>query len=130
MSTDLTIRQTLAFFSSVIKSGEPWTDVCQKAYDDAAALLDEIEGRREPKPADFQTDPKWAAKLARNAALEDAATMADSYAVAAPKDVRTEFQHGWDAARSVISDAIRALKQEGHADSLPGAPKARSTSES
>lgn len=35
----LTPKQTLAFFASVIKSGEPWTGTCQKAYDEAMAAL-------------------------------------------------------------------------------------------
>lgn len=35
----LTPGQTLAFFASVIKSGEPWTGTCQKAYDEAMAAL-------------------------------------------------------------------------------------------
>lgn len=36
---NMTPKQTLAFFASVIKSGEPWTGTCQKAYDEAMAAL-------------------------------------------------------------------------------------------
>ena len=36
---NLTPWQTLAFFASVIKSGEPWTGTCQKAYDEAMVAL-------------------------------------------------------------------------------------------
>ena len=35
----MTPATTLAFFASVIKSGEPWTDTCQKAYDEATAEI-------------------------------------------------------------------------------------------
>ena len=35
----MTPGMTLAFFASVIKSGEPWTGTCQKAYDEAMAAL-------------------------------------------------------------------------------------------
>ena len=34
-----TIDTALAFFASVIKSGEPWTDECQKHYDNAMKEL-------------------------------------------------------------------------------------------
>lgn len=29
------LKSCLAFFASVIKSGEPWTETCQKQYDEA-----------------------------------------------------------------------------------------------
>jgi hypothetical protein len=38
-------RNCLAFFSSVIKSGEPWTPVCQQEYDKARASLPSPEGK-------------------------------------------------------------------------------------
>jgi hypothetical protein len=39
MGEKLTVSQTLAFFASVIKCGEPWTPTCQEAYENASALL-------------------------------------------------------------------------------------------
>jgi len=32
------LERCLGFFASVIKSGEPWTDACQREYDAARAL--------------------------------------------------------------------------------------------
>ena len=37
--SELTTAQALAFFASVIKSGEPWTETCQRTYDAALARL-------------------------------------------------------------------------------------------
>lgn len=34
---NLRLRECLGFFASVIKSGEPWTQTCQEAYDKALA---------------------------------------------------------------------------------------------
>jgi hypothetical protein len=39
MAEKMTPTETLAFFASVIKSGEPWTPACQQAMDDAMARL-------------------------------------------------------------------------------------------
>lgn len=38
------LTECLAFFASVIKSGEPWTDACQAEYDKARALPIEGDG--------------------------------------------------------------------------------------
>lgn len=41
------VRKTLAFFSSVIKSGELWSDTCQLEYDEANKALTELKNRSE-----------------------------------------------------------------------------------
>jgi hypothetical protein len=33
------VSECLGFFASVIKSGEPWTETCQRKYDEARAML-------------------------------------------------------------------------------------------
>jgi hypothetical protein len=37
------LRETLAFFASVIKSGEPWTETCQQEYDAALKLAEDAK---------------------------------------------------------------------------------------
>jgi hypothetical protein len=32
------LRRTIAFFASVIKAGEPWTEACEREYDRARDL--------------------------------------------------------------------------------------------
>src|SRR4051794_33592388 len=50
------LRRCLGFFASVIKSGEPWTETCQREYDEAlspqgAASLRTETTKRLPPPA-------------------------------------------------------------------------------
>jgi len=93
---NMTPKQTLAFFASVIKSGEPWTGTCQKAYDEAMAALSS------PRVEDV-----------RREALEEAAAVADEYARLPPL-----FNHGTQPSRAekavmeaaaIIAQDIRAL---------------------
>lgn len=44
----MTPGMALAFFASVIKSGEPWTDDCQKSYDEAQAAIAAWNRRASP----------------------------------------------------------------------------------
>lgn len=45
MEREERLRRCLGFFASVIKSGEPWTDTCQKDYDEALAADPKEEGK-------------------------------------------------------------------------------------
>ena len=42
VSTLSDISRCLGFFASAIKSGEPWTDTCQREYDTALAALQRL----------------------------------------------------------------------------------------
>ena len=37
------LKRCVSFFKSVIQSGEPWTDTCQREYDALAEVSDETE---------------------------------------------------------------------------------------
>lgn len=65
----MTPAATLAFFASVIKSGAPWTDTCQKAYDEAMAVL-----RASPTP---EGGGEWEEAVALAARIVEEYTMYD-----------------------------------------------------
>jgi hypothetical protein len=84
----LTPLQTLAFFASVIKSGEQWTPTCQQAYDEGKAAL----------------------AASRSAILEEAAKVAD--AEAQQWTIRAEYACAVVACENVAA-AIRSLSTQG-----------------
>jgi len=92
---ELTPSQTLAFFASVIKSGEPWTATCQKAYDEAQAAL----------------------LASRQSILEEAAKVAGSPYSDAVAALGTDEPF---AVGAKIAAAIRSLSPDGKAPAKEG----------
>lgn len=111
---ELSPAQTLAFFRSVILSGEKWTDACQQAYD--AAIVALVDGA----PAQPATHTLGSAIVAR---LNDEIAARDRQIAELSGTVRTSLSSGTvapsgegagEAVREAVQYAVANALSEAH----------------